>query len=158
MSPSIGCHQERRLENWIGGVCTWRGLMGNGESEWRCSVLGAFRPVLFFFFSCSHFEFLSSLLSSRLQLLTWWKLQHPHPVPYFAFSPHICFFSHSRYNPVGEKAGQWTVARPTVTVTLTTSSCQVSMLEPPTRFHTQTEWGQQGCISLKVLLGHFGHP
>lgn len=32
------------------------------------------------------------------------------------------------------------------------------MLELPTRFHTQTECGQRGCITFKVRLGHFGHP
>lgn len=45
------------------------GLMGIGETEWRCSVPTG--PLC-----CSHFEFLSSSRSTRLQLLTWWKLQH----------------------------------------------------------------------------------
>lgn len=34
-------------------------------------------PFSLSLFSCSHFEFLSN--STRFQLLTWWKLQHPQP-------------------------------------------------------------------------------
>ena len=71
----------------MGGLYADRGG-GGADGKWRDGVtlLSAYRPSplslslpLSPSFWCSHFEFLSSSLSTRSQLLTWWKLQHAVP-------------------------------------------------------------------------------
>ena len=68
---------------------------GRADGKWRdwATLLSAYRPSLPL--SCSHFEFLSSLLSTRHQLLTWWKLQHStNPLTdshWTIFSPFVLF-------------------------------------------------------------------
>lgn len=115
------------------GVCTWRGLMGNGESEWRCSVLGAFRPflsflILSFWFPLQldiyHDSAFHMVETPALNLLLTF-------CPIFAFSTHCIIPSRGKDRTVNR--GQSNLCRD-----LTTSS-QIWMLELSTQFHTQTE-------------------
>lgn len=130
------------------GVCTWRGLMGNGESEWRCLVLGAFRPFLSFLMLSFWFPLqLDIYHDSAFHMVETPALNLLLTLPFcpiFAFSAHCIIPSRGKGKTVNR--GQSNLCHD-----LTTSS-QIWMLELSTQFHTQTEYGQQDSVSLKVLV------